>query len=381
MIVKKKICFIVASPMTANSFLSGHIRALSRDYEVHLVCDLDGGRLNDIKDDVKVASIGIRRKLSPFADLVALLKLVKHFFNHRYDTIVSVTPKAGLLAMLAGFLSRAPNRIHIFTGQVWVTRVGLVRWCLKVLDKLLAWLATDLLTDSNSQRDFLIRHRITAPEKIQVIASGSICGVDTERFRPRSELRQKVRQELSLPEDAVLILFLGRINRDKGVLDLARAFSLLAAKHSNVWMLFVGPDEESLEQEIVTRCTQVSTRLIILGFTAQPERFMAASDIFALPSYREGFGTSVLEAAAVGLACVCSKIYGLTDAVVDGVTGLLHAPADVLELERQLDAMIVNAELRLRLGAAARRRAMDDFSQEHLTRCFKSYLDVRLCEE
>ncbi len=374
----RNICFIVATPMTANAFLSGHMHALSHGYDVHLVCDLEkGGGLDGIAQDVKVTSIGIQRKFSPAADLIALVRLVRHFKNHRYDIICSVTPKAGLLGMLAGFLSRTPCRIHIFTGQVWVTRSGMVRWGLKALDKLLAWLATDLLTDSNSQREFLIGQQITRPEKIQVLADGSICGVDTARFEMNADLRTEVRQQLCVPESALVILFLGRMSRDKGVLDLASAFARLAVKHDNVWMLWVGPDEEELTQDILNRCKDVGNRLCFVGFTTEPERFMAASDIFALPSYREGFGTSVIEAAACGLPCVCSKIYGLTDAVVDGVTGMLHTPADILDIERQLEEMLLNKQLRLQLGASARRRAVDYFGQVRLTDSFKSFIDAR----
>jgi glycosyltransferase involved in cell wall biosynthesis len=374
----KNICFIVATPMTASAFLSGHMRALSHDYEVHLVCDLEkGGRLDGIAQDVQVSSIGIQRKFSPVADLMALIRLVRHFSNHRYDIICSVTPKAGLLGMLAGFLSRTPCRIHIFTGQVWVTRSGLVRWGLKAIDKFLAWLATDLLTDSKSQREFLIGQQITRPEKIQVLADGSICGVDTDRFKINTDLRSEVRKQLGVPESALVVLFLGRMSRDKGVLDLASAFARLAVKHDNAWMLWVGPDEEELTEDVLNRCKDVGNRLCFVGFTNEPERFMAASDIFALPSYREGFGTSVIEAAACGLPCVCSKIYGLTDAVVDGVTGVLHAPADILDIERQLDVLLLNKQLRLQLGASARMRAVNDFGQARLTDSFKSYVDAR----
>jgi len=374
----KKICFIVATPMTASAFLSGHMQALSSNYEVHLVCDLNGGGSDGIGRDVQVTSIGIRRKLALVADLWALIRLTKHFSSHRYDLICSVTPKAGLLGMLAGFLTHTTCRIHIFTGQVWVTRTGLSRWGLKVLDKLLAWLATDLLTDSNSQREFLINQQITKPEKIQVLADGSICGVDTERFKISQSLRLEVRHQLGVPLTATVILFLGRINRDKGVLDLASAFARLAAKNDNLWLLFVGPDEEDLSRDIFQRCKYVSSRLVFGGFTSEPEKFMSAADIFVLPSYREGFGTSVIEAAACGLPSVCSRIYGLSDAVVDGMTGLLHTPADIDDIERQLEVLLLDERLRLQLGESARRRAVDEFGQKRLTDSFKSYVDGRI---
>ena len=156
-------------------------------------------------------------------DLKALIQLHRHFSNNQYDIICTVTPKAGLLGMLAGFLSRVPCRLHIFTGQVWVTRSGMTRWVFKSADKLIAWLATSLLTDSDSQRKFLIDEHVTDAAKVQVIGGGSICGVDTQRFRP-CEDRLELRLNLGIPDDHVVLLFLGRMSRDKGLLDLARAF-------------------------------------------------------------------------------------------------------------------------------------------------------------
>lgn len=372
----KKFCFLVASPMTASAFLSGHIRTLCKDYEVHLVCNLEAGNvLNDLEPSAKIASIEIHRKLSPVQDLKALIRLYRHFSNNRYDIICTVTPKAGLLGMLAGFLSRVPCRLHIFTGQVWVTRSGLTRWLFKSADKLIAMLATNLLTDSDSQRKFLIDQHITDPSNVQVIGGGSICGVDTQRFRP-CEGRSELRLNLGIPDGHVVLLFLGRMSRDKGLLDLARAFARFAKGQDSVWLLLVGPDEEDIEKKINAICAPVQHRVKFVGFTSEPEKFMTASDIFVLPSYREGFGSAVIEAAACGLPSVCSRIYGLTDAVVDGVTGLLHNPADPDDIECQIEKLVTDQEMRLRLGAAARLRAVDEFSQDLLTSSFKAYVDA-----
>lgn len=375
--IKDSLCFVVSSPMTARVFLSEHLLALSRRYSVDLVCNAEGTELEKLSDHVQVIPVAVERKVAPIADLLALFKLYRCFRANQYGLICSVTPKAGLLSLLAGFLSRAPVRIHIFTGQVWVTRRGVKRWLLKAVDKLMAGLATDLLADSPSQREFLIAERIVSPEKIQVLAAGSICGVDVERFRPRPELRKHVRQELGVPEDAIVVLFLGRMNRDKGVLDLAQAYAELATGHQDLWMLLVGPDEENIQADVEATCNAVSQRLRFFGFTDRPERFMIAADIFTLPSYREGFGSSVIEAAACGIPTVCSRVYGLTDAVVDGVTGLLHNPADVSDLYRKINMLVLDRCLRLRLAEAARSRAVSEFSCQRLTGEMQSFLESR----
>ena len=374
--IMDRICFVVASPMTARAFLTEHLLALSRHHPVDLVCHAEGGTALEGLSG-KVIPVPIQRKVSPLADLLALLMLYRHFRASQYCVICSVTPKAGLLSLLAAFFSRAPVRIHIFTGQVWVTRSGAKRWLLKTIDKLMAWLATDLLTDSPSQREFLIDEGVVRPEKIQVLAGGSICGVDLERFQARTSVREGVRRELGIPEDAVVVLFLGRMNRDKGILDLARSYVELATKHENLWLLAVGPDEENIQTEVSAICTALSPRTRLIGFTDRPERYMVAADIFALPSYREGFGSSVIEAAACGLPSVCSKIYGLTDAVVDGVTGVLHRPADVADIKEKLEQLL-DPVLRKQLGYAARDRAINEFSQQRLTDEMVSFIESRL---
>lgn len=373
-----QICFVVSTPMTAKAFLIGHLLALSDRYSVDLVCQSDStGMLEVLTGKVGVKSAAIERKISLFADFQALFRLYRLFVANRYDVICSVTPKAGLLSLLAGFLSRSRFRVHIFTGQVWVNRRGIKRRALKIIDMLMAWLATDLLTDSPSQRDFLIAEGVVRADKIRVLAAGSICGVDAARFQPRPGVRDRLRLELGIPLDAVVVLFLGRMNRDKGILDLAEAFAKLAPKHENLWLLTVGPDEESMQSRVAQICVSVSSRVRLIGFTNEPESFMAVADVFALPSYREGFGSSVIEAAACGVPCLCSEIYGLTDAVVDGVTGLFHRPADIAGIRVGLERLL-NPELRKNLGEAARARAVQDFSQQRLTDAMLDFVDARI---
>lgn len=378
--IKDRICFVVSSPMTARVFLAGHLLALSRRYPVELVCNVgSNSAIDSLAGKVEIIPVAIDRKVSLLSDLAALFKLYLHFRARRYRVICSVTPKAGLLSQLAAFLNSVPVRIHIFTGQVWVTRSGIKRQLLKAADKLMVWLATDLLTDSPSQRAFLISEGVVRPDKIQVLAAGSICGVDTARFRPRPEVRERLRREQGIPQDAVVVLFLGRMNRDKGILDLARAFAELAPAHENLWLLAVGPDEGNLQSQVAQICLAVSSRTRLVGFTCEPESFMTAADVFALPSYREGFGSSVIEAAACGVPGLCSEIYGLTDAVVDGVTGLLHRPADIAGIRQGLERLL-DPGLRNTLGEAARARVVGDFSQQRLTDAMLDFVDVRISQ-
>jgi glycosyltransferase involved in cell wall biosynthesis len=352
--------------MTAKAFLAGHIVAAAADFEVSLVANgEDVAVLREAGLAARLLPAPICRQVSPWRDLHALWVLYRQFRQGRFDIVHSISPKAGLLAMLAASLARVPHRIHTFTGQVWVTRTGWRRWLLKQFDRLLATLATYVLVDSPSQLAFLRAEGILRPGKGEVIGKGSICGVDGQRFSPDAAAALQVRREVGVDGKAALLLFLGRIKRDKGVFDLTSACCALARRRPDVRLLMVGPDEEGLTKVLAGLAGPA--QLIHVGYTDMPQRYMAAADVLCLPSYREGFGMVVIEAAVVGLPAVASRIYGITDAVAEGETGLLHVPGDVAGIESALERLIADPDLRRAMGAAARERALRDFSMERVS--------------
>jgi glycosyltransferase involved in cell wall biosynthesis len=364
----KKLCFVAASPMTLRFFMRNHLLRLSEQYSVTAIADfspedLDGQWL----PGVRLVRIPIAREIDPLSDIRSLAALVHHFWCERYDSVHSVTPKAGLLSMLASKISGVPIRIHCFTGQVWATRSGMGRLLLKNADRLIAFCATHVLADSLSQRSFLETEGVLGHGKGEVLGRGSIAGVDLQRFRPDQSARERIRAELGVPLQAFLFLYVGRLNHDKGVLDLARAYARLAREKENVWLAIVGPDEANIGAEMSRHCAEAAARVVRVGYTAHPEGFMAAADAFVLPSYREGFGSVVIEAAACGVPAVASRIYGLTDAIVDGETGLLHPAGDVPALFAQLKRMHDDAAMRAEMGRKARARAHAEFSMDYVT--------------
>jgi glycosyltransferase involved in cell wall biosynthesis len=365
---KPRVCFVVATEITVTAFLLDQIRTAAKTHDVCVALNTrNNAFLAPYEINVEVVPVAIERKIKPLADLAALFALYRLFCARRFDLIHSVSPKAGLLAMLAGFLAGVPRRLHVFTGQVWVTRRGLSRFFLKSLDRLLAALATHLLADSPSQRDFLVAEGVVTATKCTVLGKGSISGVNTARFQPDAAARDMVRLELAVPADGVLFLYLGRLNRDKGIADLAAAFANLCRSRDDIWLALVGPDEENMATLARQLCGAHADHLRLVDYTNTPQRYMAAADVFCLPSYREGFGTVVIEAAACGVAAIASRIYGLTDAVIDAETGLLHAAGDVAAIETMMARLAGDRALRQRLGAAARNRACADFAMPVLT--------------
>jgi glycosyltransferase involved in cell wall biosynthesis len=222
----------------------------------------------------------------------------------------------------------------------------------------------------------LEREGVLAPVQATLIANGSLCGVDLERFRADPGWRREVRAALDVPENARVTLFLGRVTRDKGVLDLAQAFSAVARSRPDAFLVYTGPDEQELQPEIRRAAGEVAARVRFAPLTDHPERHIAAADVLALPSYREGFGNVLIEAAAAGVPALASRIYGIADALRDGETGLMHPPGDVAAIAAGLERLLEDAALRSRLGRQARERAARDFSSHRVIAFWLDYLET-----
>ncbi len=373
---KAKICFILATELSVKAFLLNHLKVLSQYYDITIITNTKNPYfLTEIGIPICVLQMNITRNINIMSDFKSLLSLVKILYSGQFSAVHSVTPKAGLLAMLASWLVGVPLRVHTFTGQVWVSKKGMKRFLLKRIDCLIAILTTDNIIDSPSQKQFLIDQGVLIEKKSLVFAKGSISGVDVAKFKPNKLARAEIRNDLELTEECLLFAFIGRLNVDKGVLDLAKAFSRIS--NNNLHLLFVGPDEQGMEAEIMKLQINQSN-VHFVGHTSSPEAYMAAADVLCLPSYREGFGTVLIEAAAVGIPVIASRIYGITDAVVDHETGLLHNPHDIDSIQQLMESMSSNHVLRAKLGGQARKRVIEGFNSELITQAWVDFYQEKL---
>ena len=370
----QKICIVSTVELPIVFFMLPHIKMLQQHYDLTIIVNTDNPHfLRPHGIEVKVIPVRIERKIRIIQDLKALFRLVLVFRKNDFQLIHSIAPKAGLLTMLAGAISKTPIRVHCFTGQVWANSSGMKRLFLKHIDQLTALCATHLLTDSHSQRDVLISEKIASSEKLAVLANGSVSGVDPNRFYVNSELREVIRKQLGISADTVLFLFLGRLTKDKGVMDLAEAFKRLLCDTHNTEILFVGPDEENLQDKIIKSINKHSNKVHFIGYTKTPEQYMMAADVLCLPSYREGFGMVTIEAAATGIPSIASNIYGISDAIIDKETGLLHTPGSISEIASCMSVMCKDVSTRNKLGRNARERAIKLFSQDILVKALKDF--------
>ena len=369
---------MVAVPFTANAFLSQHILALASKYRVAIA--LNGG-VQDLRPELRQTEIHkfcILREIAPLCDLIALISLWNLFRRERFDIIHSMSPKAGLLAMVAGFLAGVPVRIHWFTGQVWATRRGLMRLVLKTMDQITSRCATHLLSDSHSQAKFLVAEKVISADAIQVLAGGSTCGVDILRFHPDLEARNRIRAGHGIPDEATVALFVGRMQPEKGIRELCAAFLATAKSCPNLHLMLVGPDEAGMEKCIRAALAEESKKLHWVGLTNKPEEYMAASDFLVLPSYREGFGSVVIEAAACGIPSIGTDIYGLSDAIIDGETGSLIPVGSATALEAAILRLSVDVVKRKKMGESALTRVLTYFRQDILVEALLKYYECIL---
>ena len=371
--MKKKICFVVAISGTAQSFLKDHIAALSKEYDIFLVCnsnnkqDLDGLQVKGVH------VVGIHREISIYHDLKAVFSLASYFRRMRFDAVHSVTPKAGLVTALAAWMVRVPHRIHIFTGQVWAAKCGVKRWLLKTLDKLIAKLDNHILVDGFSQRDFIIKEGVVSAQKSTVLGDGSICGVNTRRFNPNPLVRDEWREKLKLSSNVLVFILLGRMNHDKGVGDLMKAYSRLTETCDDTFLLLVGHNENGYMESLPNYPNLTKKNFLYYGATPEPQFLLQAADVFVLPTYREGFGSSVIEAQCLGLPVICSDAYGVMDAMVNQETGLRCKVGDVDSIYQCMKIFYEQPVLRQQFGENGRKRVLAQFTAERLTTCWVDF--------
>lgn len=338
--------------------IKGQLEQYKQEGKEIILVSANGNLDDEIKGiGFRHENLVIKRDISPIFDLVSVIQLIILIRRHKPNILHSSTPKAGIVCALAGFLALVPVRIHTFTGQRWATLKGPKRLLLKMIDRLIVTMNTRVYSDSESQNQYLIEQKIVKPEKIFCIHKGSLGGIDIARFSNSKYKKDK---------NEVVYLFLGRINKDKGIEELISAFNLLVKEANDVALMLVGPNEmmngdlSNDTREILEK----NKKIKIIGSTNTPEKYIGIADVLCLPSYREGFGTVVIEAASMGVPAIGTKIPGLVDSIVPNKTGLLVEKQSVDSLFSGMLKMYQDSNLRTEMGNSAYRRAKEDFSYQ-----------------
>jgi glycosyltransferase involved in cell wall biosynthesis len=324
-----------------------------------------------VEERVKLLEVDIQREISPLKDIRATVALLRQFLRDRPDVVNAGTPKAALLVLLAAFLLRVKGRVYTMRGLRLESARGLMRVLLRFIEILTCRLAHRVVCISPSLRRRALELRLVDPKKVVVIGRGSSNGIDLGRFSRDSNVEKmatSIRQRLGITKSEVVIGFVGRLVKPKGVLELLAAYDELLREGLLLNILFVGPAEntnEAVPSEVIARIQQAS-RLHWVGEIQNPVPYYAAMDILALPSYREGFGNVLIEAAAMELPVIATRIPGCVDAVDENRTGLLVEPRNINELVRALRLYVTDEPLRRIHGAQGRARVLAEFGQDKI---------------
>lgn len=363
MIKKPKIALISNTSNFFNFFALKHIEQLSKNYHLFICCNDPIDLKKKVPDNVTFVDLKFKRDIVILNDIASFFLTLFFFFREKPILSISFTPKVGLIVAIVSFIAKTPIQIHWFTGQVWATKNGLSRIILKLTDKIIFLLSDHILVDSISQRKFLLKEKVVSKKKSSVLHKGSVGGVDLKKFKFNKKKRIQLRNEYSISKKTFVFLYLGRINKDKGIDDLINAFNKIN-KSLDIMLIFVGP----IEEKKYFNKLKNQKKIIHVGYTKKPEYWFSVADVLCLPSYREGFGTVIIEAAACGIPALCSKIYGLKDAIDEYKTGFFHKAGSSNDIERKMMYIIKNKKLKKKYGYLARSKVINNFDQDILSK-------------
>lgn len=378
-------------PTSMMSFMEGFFEVLMRKYELLLVSSPEK-ELDELHNRYGVRTIGVamQRRMAPIQDLISLLNLIKVFHKEKPYMVHSMTPKAGLLCMLAAWITRVPRRVHTFTGLVWPTATGLSRKILMATDWLTCACATHIIPEGKGVMNDLQQHITHKP--MRVLGYGNVRGVDMNYWQKENASSSKLKEIKA--DDVFTFIFVGRIVRDKGINELIAAFNRLSKLHK-VRLLLVGKFEDTLDpvSNSTKKIIEVNSSIEYLGPQYGPDLLAcyAASDCFVFPSYREGFPNTVLEAGAMELPSIVTDINGSREIIVCKNeensspvkdmklcdNGIIIPPRNEELLFKAMEEVFKNDDLRSAMATQAREMVASRFEQSFVQKClFEFYEEI-----
>lgn len=377
--MKIKIIRATTVPISMVTFCKGILRELSEKYEVVAISS-PGESLERVAERECVRSIAVpmERLISLWRDIYSLIKLISVFRKEKPTMVHSMTPKAGLLCMIAGKLTGVPVRVHTFTGLVWPTSTGLKREILKMTDKITCACATHIIPEGEGVKSDLLSGNITK-KPLNVLGFGNVMGVDMKRFSRRPEVMEIVEQKSLRSPNRFTFLTIGRIVRAKGINEMVTAFQKLQVVDPNVRLILVGDYEDDLDP--ISDDTRIAIRdnngIEAVGRKTGDEllAYYAAADCYVSASYREGFPNTVLEAGAMGLPSIVTDINGSREIIRNGENGIIIPSKNAEALFLAMKEMMTNHSAREMMVSNARKMIADRFEQGFVRKCLYDFYD------
>lgn len=349
-------------------FLKGQLKWLNKEYEVIAVAS-GRKKLNQIseREGIRTEEVIMERHISLLQDMKSLMEMIRLFRKEKPFIVHSMTPKAGLISMVAAKLTRVPIRLHTFTGLIFPTSKGLKRNVLMCTDAITCWCATKVIPEGNGVKNDLINHKITK-KPLELIHNGNVSGIDLDFFNPEKYNRTILRTKNGFSSQDFIFVFIGRIVTDKGVNELVTAFSQL--KCDTARLLLVGEYESDLDPLLpdTIREIEINPDIYKLGFQEDIRLWLGISDVLILPSYREGFPNVVLEAGAMGLPSIVTDINGSNEIIIHDYNGIIVPPKSIKDLKQAMISCINDVEKVNFLAHNARPYVTNKFRNEDVWR-------------
>lgn len=373
--MKEKIIRTATVAMSLNYLLKGQLSFLNEHYEVIAVSGEDD-HLQEVREreNVRTENVKIQRTISLLKDLKALWVLYFLFLKEKPQIVHSITPKAGLLSMLAAKMTGVPIRIHTFTGLIFPEKRGFLQQILILMDCLICFCATDIFPEGEGVKRDLMKYKITS-KPLKIIANGNVNGIDTAYFSEDQVLlseREALKKELGIDSNDFVFIFVGRLVGDKGINELVSVFKEVTSLNKNVKLVLVGPLESDLDRLNSQTLKEIENNDAILsvGFKKDVRTYFAISDVLVFPSYREGFPNVVLQAGAMGLPAIVTNINGSNEIIKAGINGLIIEAKDKVALQQAMQELMKDKRLYETLKFNARELITSRYEQkmvwEHL---------------
>lgn len=367
--MKKKICIVSSSSLFLNNFLLGILNLLASKNDVFVISNFKSSKLNIDNKNIKTIHIPLLRKPSILKDLIHLMLLLTNLKKINPDLIITTTPKIIFFGIFINFFFKTKKRIHIYTGVYWILFKNIKKFFFKLVDKISLESYSQVFFDSKSQIIFFNNLGFLG-NNFSLISNGSIKGVDLSKFKKNLNSQITMKNSFNISKDSQIILYLGRIDLNKGIEILLISFKKILKKNNSIYLFIVGSDEMGIKHYINNKYKSLLPYIKIVNMIPNPEDFINMSDVVCLPSLREGFGNVVIEASACEKPIVGSDIEGLSESLIDGFNGLKFEVNNSYDLYSKLLLIISNKELSNEYGKKGRKFVEKNFDSKKVINNF-----------
>ena len=370
-----KLIRITTVPISLKILLQDQLKYMNQYFEVIGVSS-EGEELNDVKvkEGIRTIELNMSREITPIKDLISLYKMILLLLKEKPNIVHTHTPKAGIIGMIAAWITRVPYRLHTVAGLPVMEATGNKKTILLVVEKLTYACATKVYPNSHGLQKYILQNKLTKQDKLHIVGYGSSNGIDTQYFQKTKEIlnqSKKIKEQYQL-KNKFVFCFVGRVVKDKGINELIYAFNKLSQENHNIVLLIVGQLEKNLdpissEAEMILKNNK---QIQYVGFQNDIRPYLATSNCFLLPTYREGFPNVVLQACSMELPCIVTNINGCNEIIEHDKNGLIIEPKDRNALYDAMRKIENEKKLTLQLGLNTR----NDIIQKYDRKAFHQYL-------